>query len=158
MHGLWAAAAAPPALTSLTFRGHETGGLPPGAWPRLAGAAALARLHLHALLEVPDALAAAVAGAARLEARVPRWGAPGWASWRPAGALAGACRGGGRRLFRGSAAAALPAVLRVARRAARRAPQASWPGLAVRRSAGPASLSAGQPAGPHYARVCLGEE
>ncbi len=90
MHGLWAAAAAPPALTSLTFRGHETGGLPPGAWPRLAGAAALVRLHLHALLEVPDALAAAVAGAACLEARVPRWGAPGGASWRPAGALAGA--------------------------------------------------------------------
>ena len=66
--GLWHGAAAP-ALTALAFRGHETGGLPPEAWPRLSGCARLARLELHAVLELPAELAAAVRSAESLEVR-----------------------------------------------------------------------------------------
>ena len=72
-HGLWhaaAGAALPPALTALVFRGHETGGLAPDAWPRLAGCGALARLALQAVLEVPAALAAALLGLTSLQARL----------------------------------------------------------------------------------------
>ena len=66
--GLWHGAAAP-ALTALAFRGHETGGLPPEAWPRLSGCARLARLELHAALELPAELAAAVRSVECLEVR-----------------------------------------------------------------------------------------
>lgn len=65
---MWHGAAAP-ALTALAFRGHETGGLPPEAWPRLSGCAGLARLELHAVLELPAELAAAVRSVDCLQAR-----------------------------------------------------------------------------------------
>ena len=69
--GLWHSAAAP-ALTALAFRGHETGGLPPETWPRLSGCAGLARLELHAVLELPAELAAAVRSVESLEVRRAR--------------------------------------------------------------------------------------
>ena len=66
--GLWHGVAAP-ALTALAYHGHETGGLPPAAWPRLSGCTALARLELHAVLELPAELAAAVRSVDCLQVR-----------------------------------------------------------------------------------------